>query len=78
MNEKAVEVLKGEKAVSVLPVGVVRIEGDFEKDELVRIMNHEGKSIGVGRVAFDSSEAREMLGKHGQKPLVHYDYLYLE
>ena len=78
LNEKAVEVLHGEKAVSVLPVGVVCIEGDFEKDELVRIMNHEGKPIGVGRVGFDSTEARQMMGKHGQKPLVHYDYLYLE
>jgi glutamate 5-kinase len=78
LNEKAVEVLHGDKAVSVLPIGVVRIEGDFEKDELVKIMNHDGKSIGVGRVAFDSAEARQMLGKHGQKPLVHYDYLYLE
>ena len=41
-------------------------------------MDHEGKAIGVGRIGFDSSEARLMLGKHGQKPLVHYDYLYLE
>ena len=74
----AVEVLKGDKAVSVLPVGVVRIEGEFEKDDIVKIMNQEGMPIGVGRVAFDSVEARQMIGKHGQKPLVHYDYLYLE
>ena len=78
LNEKAVEVLKGNKAVSVLPVGVCRIEGEFEKDDIVKIMDHEGMSIGIGRVAFDSKEARLMIGKHGQKPLVHYDYLYLE
>ena len=78
LNEKAVEALRGDKAVSVLPIGVVRIEGDFEKDELVKIMDHEGKSMGVGRMAFDSMESRQMLGKHGQKPLVRYDYLYLE
>ena len=78
LNAKAVEVLKGDKAVSVLPVGVVRIEGEFEKDDIVKLMNQEGMPIGVGRVAFDSVEARQMIGKHGQKPLVHYDYLYLE
>ena len=78
LNEKAVAVLKGDKAVSVLPVGVVRIEGDFEKDDIVKLMNHEGKPIGVGRIAFDSAEACRMIGKHGQKALVHYDYLYLE
>jgi len=78
LNEKAVEVLKDDKAVSVLPIGVIHIEGEFEKDDIIKIMNHEGMPIGVGRVAFDSMEARTMLGKHGQKPLVHYDYLYLE
>ena len=78
LNAKAVEVLKGDKAVSVLPVGVIRIEGEFEKDDIVKIMNHEGIPMGVGRAAFDSKEARLMQGKHGQKPLVHYDYLYLE
>ena len=78
LNAKAVEVLRGDKAVSVLPVGVIRIEGEFEKDDIVKIMNHEAMPIGVGRVAFDSAEARQMMGKHGQKPLVHYDYLYLE
>ena len=55
-----------------------RIEGEFEKDDIVKLMNQEGMPIGVGRVAFDSMEARQMLGKHAQKPLVHYDYLYLE
>ena len=36
LNEQAVTALRGKKAVSVLPVGVTRIEGDFEKDDLVR------------------------------------------
>ena len=78
LNKRAVDVLRGEKAVSLLPVGVVRIEGHFEKDDIVKIMNQEGMPIGVGRVAFDAKEARTLMGKHGQKPLVHYDYLYLE
>ena len=78
LNEQAVEALCGSKAVSVLPVGVFRIEGDFEKDDIVKLMTHQGQQIGVGRMMCDVVEARELLGKHGQKPLVHYDYLYLE
>ena len=78
LNEKAVEALKGEKAVSLLPVGVVQIKGDFEKDDIVKLINPKGFPIGVGRVAFDSKEAQQLIGKHGQKALVHYDYLYLE
>ncbi|MBR2132206.1 MAG: hypothetical protein IJ955_06660, partial [Oscillospiraceae bacterium] len=34
--------LQCDRAVSVLPVGVVRVEGEFEKDDIVKIMNHEG------------------------------------
>lgn len=78
LDEKAVKALKGRKAVSLLPVGVTSIEGEFEKDDIVKIIDHKGRPMGVGRVGFDSSEAREMTGRHGQKPLVHYDYLYLE
>ena len=78
LNAEAVKVLKGPKAVSLLPVGVVQITGIFEKDDIVKIMDHQGNQIGVGRIAFDSEEAMGLIGKHGQKPLVHYDYLYLE
>ncbi|MGL4852162.1 MAG: glutamate 5-kinase [Phocaeicola sp.] len=77
VNENAEAILKGKRAVSLLPVGVTHIVGEFEKDDIVRLMNGAGSPIGVGRIAFDSTEARELLGKQGQKPLVHYDYLYL-
>ena len=78
LNEPAVKVLKGKKAVSLLPVGIVAIEGDFEKDDIVKIIDHRGKQIGVGRAGYDSEEARQLMGRHGQKPVVHYDYLYLD
>jgi glutamate 5-kinase len=78
LNEPAVKAVKGKKAVSILPVGVVSIEGEFEKDDIVKIMDARGRQIGVGRIGVDSAEAREMLGMHGQRPLVHYDYLYLD
>lgn len=78
INEQVTKILNSNKAVSILPVGITRIEGEFEKDDIVRIMDDKGKQIGVGKAGFDSDEAREMIGKHGLKPVVHYDYLYLE
>ena len=78
LNRQAVEAVRGVKATSILPVGVTRVVGDFEKDDLVRVMDEQGRQIGVGRVSADSAEALSMVGQHGQKPLVHYDYLYLE
>ena len=77
LNRQAVEAVRGVKATSILPVGVTRVVGDFEKDDLVRVMDEQGRQIGVGRVSADSAEALSMVGQHGQKPLVHYDYLYL-
>lgn len=78
LNAKAVEAVCGDRAVSLLPVGITRVEGDFEKDDLVRIMSPEGKELGVGRTAYASEEAREVIGRHDCRPIVHYDYLYLE
>jgi glutamate 5-kinase len=78
IDDTAVKALRGERAVSLLPVGVTAVKGDFEKDDIVRIFNNKGEHIGIGRVSCDSSEARESIGLHGKKPLVHYDYLYLE
>lgn len=74
-GRESVERTEGGK---LLPVGVVRIEGEFEKDDIVKIIDHRGRQIGVGRIGFDSAEARALQGKHGQKPMVHYDYLYLD
>lgn len=78
LNGRAVEAVCGERAVSILPVGITRVEGDFEKDDLVRIMSPDERELGVGRAAYGSEEAREAAGKHDRKPIVHYDYLYLE
>ncbi|MBP1593252.1 MAG: proB [Bacteroidetes bacterium] len=78
INEQAARIINSEKAVSILPVGITHIEGEFEKDDIVRIIDHNGKQIGVGKASFDSSEAKDMIGKHGLKPIVHYDYLYIE
>jgi glutamate 5-kinase len=78
VNENAAKALNGDKAVSLLPIGATQIVGEFEKDDIVKIIDAYGISLGVGKVQYDSEKAREMLGKKNQKPLIHCDYLYLE
>ena len=78
INDCATKVLNSEKAVSILPVGITRIEGEFERDDIVRIIDNQGNQIGVGKANCDSTQARETIGKHGKKAVVHYDYLYIE
>ena len=78
INECATEILNSDKAVSILPIGITRIEGEFEKDDIVRIFDFQNNPIGVGKVTCNSEQAREATGKHGKKAVVHYDYLYIE
>ena len=78
VNKGAEEALLLPKASSVLLVGVIKIVGNFEKDDIVKIMNEEGMQIGVGCAGYSSREASKLIGKRDQKPLIHYDYLYLD
>ncbi|MCM1503892.1 MAG: glutamate 5-kinase [Muribaculum sp.] len=78
LNDNAVKAIAGELAVSILPVGVIDVVGDFEKDDLIGIYDAHGLKLGVGRSAYTSEQARKVAGRHDCKPIVHYDYLYLE
>ena len=70
--------VRASKAASILAVGVTAVEGDFERDDLVRILSPDGAQLAVGRISCDSATARRNIGRKGLKPLVHCDYLYLE
>lgn len=78
INDCATQVLASDKAVSILPIGITAVRGEFEKDDIVRIIDFEGNPVGVGKANCSSEQAREAMGKHGKKPVVHYDYLYIE
>lgn len=78
INEGAMEALLGPRATSLLAVGVSAVGGDFEKDDIVKIIAPSGEQIGVGRAAYDSAGVRARMGQKGGKPVVHYDYLYLD
>lgn len=79
INVGAVNALCSEEQVSsLLPVGIIRIEGEFKKGDLIRILNEKQESIGLGIAQYGSEKASKYIGLQGKKPLVHYDYLYIE
>ncbi|NMA74960.1 MAG: glutamate 5-kinase [Bacteroidales bacterium] len=78
LNQEATQILMSNQVASILPIGVIAIIGDFEKDDIVRIMSHKNELIGVGRVNYNAEKARSYMGKHQKKEMVHYDYLYIE
>ncbi|MGC9151854.1 MAG: glutamate 5-kinase [Microbacter sp.] len=78
LNDGAVAaLLDPSKAASLLPVGIVAIEGDFDADDIVRLTDQHGITIGVGKAQYDASTVRALMGQKGQKPFIHYDYLML-
>lgn len=78
INKGAGEALVSPKATSVLLIGVTDVIGDFEKGDIVRIIDENGKQIGVGCTDYNSIEAKSLIGQRDKKPLIHYDYLYLD
>lgn len=77
INEGARLLLASGKPISLLPVGIIAIEADFQKSDIIRLVDEKGESIGLGIAEYGSEKARERMGKKQQKPLVHYDYLYI-
>ncbi|WP_259069610.1 glutamate 5-kinase [Mucilaginibacter sp. X4EP1] len=78
INEGAKQALISNKASSLLPVGVVTILSEFKKGDIIKLVDEKDKHIGLGIAEYGSDKANEMIGRKNQKPLVHYDYLYLE
>ena len=75
VNKGAREALLGDKATSLLMIGVLKIEGFFKKGDIIRIYDDKGNQIGLGKSQYDSEKAELYLGEKRKKPLVHYDYL---
>lgn len=78
INAGAAKALDSEKAVSLLPVGIIRVVSEFKKDDLIKIVDESGRQIGVGKAGYGSAKIETEKLAEKQRPLVHYDYLYLD
>jgi len=86
LDQGAVKALRSGK--SLLPAGVVRILGQFERGDTVLIENADGVEIARGLVAYDVEEARKIIGQQtsdievilgypGRSVMVHRDDMVL-
>ena len=73
---------------SLLPAGVTRIEGRFERGDAVLVIDPEGAEVARGLVAYSAAEAQlirghksseieRLLGYRGREELIHRDDLVL-
>jgi len=60
---------------SLLPAGVTRIEGAFDRGDAVIIRSLDGRELGRGLVAYPKAEAEKIAGKRSAdiEPLIGYD-----
>jgi glutamate 5-kinase len=77
------------KGNSLLPVGVLKVEGSFARGDAVVIRGPDGVEVGRGLVAYDaedavkirgrsSSDIQSILGFGGRAEMVHRDHLVLD
>jgi glutamate 5-kinase len=63
-------------ALSLLPVGLTKITGDFDKGDLVQIVSESGHALALGVARYDAATLRPALGKKNQPVFIHYDQLH--
>ena len=82
----AVKALRGNK--SLLPAGVTKVEGTFERGDAVLVRGPDGAEIGRGLIAYDAADAdkikgrssadiQRILGFTGRTEMIHRDDLVL-
>lgn len=76
INDCLVDVLKqGQNCISILPIGIVKLDGSFNKGDLIEIVNSQNKKIGLGIARYNSQKLGEYIGNKNKPAFIHYDYL---
>jgi len=78
VNDGARNALLGEKASSLLMVGITKVHGSFKKGDIVSILDEQGNRIGLGKSHYDSKKTELNLGEKMKKPFIHYHFLVLD
>jgi glutamate 5-kinase len=75
VDNGAVLALK-ERSKSLLPAGVLSVKGDFQRGDIVDILDETGKRIGYGIANYSSSDMAIIKGAHSDKipGLLGHDY----
>lgn len=78
INDGAVSALTStEHANSLLPIGIMSVEGIFASGDIIKICSSDAQIVGYGMAHYSSEKTRSLIGQKGHKPIIHYDYLYI-
>ncbi len=68
VNDGAKKALS-EKFTSLLPIGVLKIEGDCQKGDIVSILDAEGNEFARGMINYNYSDCEKIIGEHSDNIL---------
>ena len=74
IDQRASEVMRADKATSLLTVGTTDVQGQFDVGDVITVTDPAGNIIGYGQAQLDNKRAEANAGKQSAKPLIHYDY----
>jgi len=76
MVNKGAALALEEQNKSLLPAGVIKVEGDFQRGDIVDILTGEGKHIGCGISNYSSADMAIIKGAHSDRilSLLGHDY----
>ncbi len=78
INECLEQLIKtSQNAFSILPVGLLSLNGNFSRGDIIEIKNQTGNLLGYGLARYSSTELLKIIGKEGQKPILRYEYMYI-
>ena len=49
-----------------MPAGVIEIKGRFHRGDVITVNNEKNKKIAIGVVAYNSTDARKIIGKKSE------------
>lgn len=75
IDEGAVSALKN-KGSSLLPAGIIKVEGDFQRGDVVDIFDTAGNHVGCGMSNYNSKDIEKIKGLHSEEipNLLGYEY----
>lgn len=74
------DILAQKRVASILTLGIERVEGEFEKGDIVQVIEEGGRVFGRGMVRMKSSVLRDCIARERGNPTgkstiaIHYDY----
>ncbi|MGQ3887482.1 glutamate 5-kinase [Legionella sp. CNM-1927-20] len=78
INDNLLSLIKESRRIlSILPVGIVSYSGEWQKGDLIDILNLKNEKVGIGLTRYDDKRLEEYLGEKNKPAFIHYDYLHI-